>query len=143
MYPSTRSAPSNMWRAVSQQTRRVQLPADPVAAKLARDFVREVFTAKEIAPRHAAVVEDAELLASELVTNAVRYGTPPIDLELRCDEDCVRMSVHDHGSFPPRMRRMTPDAAGGRGLHLVDLLSDTWGHEIDRHGKTVWLTLSV
>ena len=86
-----------------------------------------------------------ELLTSELVTNAVKYGAPDlgIDLELRHVDGSVRVEVTDRGDRLPTVLRDVPSSGpGGRGMHLVEKLSDAWG--VVPHpdgGKTVWFAV--
>jgi anti-sigma regulatory factor (Ser/Thr protein kinase) len=110
-------------------------------------------TAPEQARRHVralaldlglARTEDATLLVSELVTNAVKYG--PVDCEIRLiiDQDArrARFTVHDPGIGPlPEMCPATalPRAGGGHGLRLVDAVSDRWG--VERGSTRVWFEL--
>lgn len=90
------------------------------------------------------MVEEAQLLVSELVTNAVRHGAPPIELHVCCaGGDRLEIRVRDSDPRTPAPRSADEDAEGGRGLLLVDLVSDAWGHEEDEDGKTVWFTLRV
>jgi anti-sigma regulatory factor (Ser/Thr protein kinase) len=88
--------------------------------------------------------DDAMLLVSELVTNAVKYG--PVDGEIRLivDQDArrTRFTVHDPGAGPlPEMRPATtlPQEGGGHGLRLVDAVSDRWG--VERGSTRVWFEL--
>jgi anti-sigma regulatory factor (Ser/Thr protein kinase) len=120
--------------------RHVVLPADVTAPRTARAFL-----AAACCGRHeAAVVAEAQLLVSELVTNAVRYGAPPIELQIRCaGGDHLQVRVRDSERGTPAPRAPGPDAEGGRGLLLVDLVSEEWGHEDDGDGKAVWFTLRV
>jgi len=120
--------------------RQVVLPADVTAPRTARAFL-----AAACCGRHEAeVVQEAQLLVSELVTNAVRYGAPPIELQVRCaGDDRLQVRVRDSEPRAPRAAEAGPDAESGRGLLLVDLVSDAWGHEDDDDGKAVWFTLRV
>jgi serine phosphatase RsbU (regulator of sigma subunit)/anti-sigma regulatory factor (Ser/Thr protein kinase) len=79
----------------------------------------------------------AELVVSELVTNAIRYGRPPIRLRLIHDRTLM-CEVSDAGSTTPHLRRARVFDEGGRGLFLVAQLADHWGTRHARHGKTVW-----
>jgi anti-sigma regulatory factor (Ser/Thr protein kinase) len=83
----------------------------------------------------------AQLLISELVTNAVKYGTGPLRVEVGVAGGRLRVEVVDGGSGFVHERRETDDleTPGGWGLHLVEALSDSWGH---REGSTrVWFEL--
>ncbi len=120
--------------------RHVVLPSDATAPRVAREFLAQACCGSH----EGAVVEEAQLLVSELVTNAVRYGAPPIELQVRCAGDnSLQVRVRDSEPGSPEPRTPDPDAEGGRGLLLVDLVSDAWGHEFDADGKTVWFALKV
>ncbi|MCD7444798.1 SpoIIE family protein phosphatase [Streptomyces lincolnensis] len=81
-----------------------------------------------------------ELVVSELVTNAIRYGRPPI--RLRLIRDCsLLVEVSDAGSTTPHLRRARAFDEGGRGLLLVAQLTERWGTRHARQGKTVWAEL--
>ncbi|MEU0398479.1 SpoIIE family protein phosphatase [Streptomyces sp. NPDC006208] len=79
----------------------------------------------------------AELVVSELVTNAIRYGRPPIQLRLIHDRTLM-CEVADAGSTTPHLRRARVFDEGGRGLFLVAQLAEHWGTRHARSGKTVW-----
>ena len=84
------------------------------------------------------------LLASELVTNAVRHAATPFEIRVDVDDDDgVRVAVIDgdvdHG---PRVCHPGPDDTNGRGLQLVDQLSAVWGSDRVGRGKAVWFTLA-
>ncbi|WP_392675355.1 SpoIIE family protein phosphatase [Streptomyces sp. LN785] len=79
----------------------------------------------------------AELVVSELVTNAIRYGRPPIQLRLIHDRTLM-CEVADAGSTTPHLRRARVFDEGGRGLFLVAQLAEHWGTRHARRGKTVW-----
>jgi len=89
------------------------------------------------------VSQTLELLTTELVTNAVRYGGEPIEVRLRRAAGSVRISVSDGGSGVPQVRHVPPTATGGRGVALVDTLAQRWGSEAAGTGKTVWFELSL
>jgi anti-sigma regulatory factor (Ser/Thr protein kinase) len=86
----------------------------------------------------AEVGDDLVLLVSEMVTNAVRHGTPPVLLEVASDEDTVIVAVGDGSAQPPLPRAADLDAEGGRGMALLDLLAARHGVRSDPPGKTVW-----
>jgi len=83
------------------------------------------------------------LLASELVTNAVRHAATPFEIEVDVDDGQVRVAVTDldveHG---PEMQRPAPDDTNGRGLLLVDQLAAVWGSNRVGGHKSVWFTLA-
>nr|WP_267808158.1 ATP-binding protein [Streptomyces tirandamycinicus]MCY0984356.1 ATP-binding protein [Streptomyces tirandamycinicus] len=78
-----------------------------------------------------------ELIASELVTNAIRYAGGPVRLRL-IRTDTLTCEVSDPSNTQPRMRRARTSEEGGRGLYLVAQLSRRWGSRYTREGKTVW-----
>ncbi|MEU5538454.1 ATP-binding SpoIIE family protein phosphatase [Streptomyces sp. NPDC020362] len=78
-----------------------------------------------------------ELIVSELVTNAVRYGGPPIRLRLIRDRMLI-CEVSDASSTSPHIRRAAMTDEGGRGLFLVAQCSDHWGTRYHSSGKTIW-----
>jgi anti-sigma regulatory factor (Ser/Thr protein kinase) len=87
-------------------------------------------------------VEAATVLASELVSNALRYAAPPLCLQVAVDEHRIRLEVHDSSADPPEMRRPSYNATSGRGLWLVDNIASRWGHRPLSPGKVVWAELS-
>ncbi|MGW2642627.1 SpoIIE family protein phosphatase, partial [Streptomyces sp. NPDC001348] len=78
-----------------------------------------------------------ELLVSELVTNAIRYGEPPIQLRLIHDRVLI-CEVSDSSSTAPHLRRARVFDEGGRGLLLVAQLTERWGTRQTAAGKTIW-----
>jgi PAS domain S-box-containing protein len=111
------------------------VPSDEAGAATARQAVAEALGAWRIAPEAA---DDTVLLASELVTNALVHGRPPVVLGLRLTADEVVLEVTDGASFVPRTRRATPDDEHGRGLQIVSALADRWGTRVTGTGKSVW-----
>ncbi|MFI5639643.1 SpoIIE family protein phosphatase [Streptomyces goshikiensis] len=79
----------------------------------------------------------AELMLSELVTNAVRYGTEPIQVRLILDRTLI-CEVSDGSSTAPHLRRAATTEEGGRGLFLVAQLAHAWGTRYTPHGKVIW-----
>ncbi|GGJ44450.1 SpoIIE family protein phosphatase [Streptomyces brasiliensis] len=78
-----------------------------------------------------------ELVVSELVTNAIRYGRAPVQLRLIHDDTLI-CEVSDASSTSPYMRRALLSDEGGRGLLLVAQLTQKWGTRHARRGKTIW-----
>ncbi|MFH8499798.1 SpoIIE family protein phosphatase [Streptomyces coeruleorubidus] len=83
-----------------------------------------------------------ELVVSELVTNAIRYGRPPIELRLIYDRALV-CEVSDGSSTAPHLRRARTFDEGGRGLLLVAQLTQAWGTRQTPNGKIIWAEQSL
>jgi signal transduction histidine kinase/DNA-binding response OmpR family regulator/serine phosphatase RsbU (regulator of sigma subunit) len=88
------------------------------------------------------LVDDVVLLVSELVTNAVVHGRPPVELRVRRSRAHLVLEVEDHASYLPRRMRPTEHDEHGRGLQLVALLADRWGTRPTHDGKVVWCVFS-
>lgn len=117
------------------------LPADARSAGVAREWAR-----CSACQEHARdVLEEALLLITELVTNAVLHGGPPIILSMNCDGAVLHVRVRDGATAAPAVRAAGPQDEGGRGLTLVELLTSTWGvvPVADNYGagKAVWFEL--
>lgn len=78
-----------------------------------------------------------ELIVSELVTNAIRYGTPPIRLRLIHDRSLI-CEVSDSSSTSPHVRRAMETDEGGRGLYMVAQIARLWGTRYHARGKSIW-----
>ncbi|MFI6356325.1 SpoIIE family protein phosphatase [Streptomyces sp. NPDC050743] len=113
-----------------------ELEADPVAVSRARSSVSEQLTAWGLEDLDFT----AELVVSELVTNAIRYGQPPIRLRL-INDSTLLCEVSDDSSTTPHLRRARVFDEGGRGLLLVAQVARRWGTRHARRGKTVWAEL--
>ena len=87
------------------------------------------------------VTDDVLLLVSEMVTNAVRYAAPPVRLEISAGDEDVVVAVCDGSPQAPARREAGDEAEGGRGMLLVDLLTDDHGVRTDPPGKAVWARL--
>ncbi|MES4889741.1 SpoIIE family protein phosphatase [Streptomyces sp. NPDC096012] len=114
------------------------LPREPRSVGRAREYARAQLLSWDLEP----LVDTAELLVSELVTNALRYGEGEIRLRLLLDRTLV-CEVWDSGLVQPRRRRARDTDEGGRGLQLVGLLSAAWGSRRTPRGKTVWFELPL
>jgi anti-sigma regulatory factor (Ser/Thr protein kinase) len=76
----------------------------------------------------------AVLAVSELITNAVVHGEGEIVLRIAVYVDVVRISVTDHNPAPAVLKEAGPDGESGRGIRLVDAISDAW----ESCGKETW-----
>ena len=85
----------------------------------------------------------AELVVSELATNAIRYGSHPIRLRLVHDAATLICEVSDASHTAPHLRRARTFDEGGRGLLLVAQLTERWGSRHTPDGKTIWAELSL
>ncbi|MFF2325115.1 MULTISPECIES: SpoIIE family protein phosphatase [unclassified Streptomyces] len=115
-----------------------RLPREPRSVGRARELARDRLLAWEL----GELVDTTELLVSELVTNALRYGEGEIRLRLLRDRTLV-CEVWDAGLVQPRRRRARDTDEGGRGLQLVGMLSAAWGSRRTPRGKTVWFELEL
>ena len=123
----------------------LEVAAGPGAVPYARRCTRHTLAAWKLAHLSA----DAELIVSELMTNAVTAtlgirATAPVALYLALDGSRLTLLVWDTCPVLPAQRRRDDDAAGGRGLQIVQALSDRWGCcGIPGRGKVVWARLDL
>lgn len=118
-------------------------------ARQARQFVSITLHRWALQP----LLPDTELVVSELVTNAVQHGLThasaeavdyPLWLGLFRHPGYLVCAVADPSPEPPRPRDPDPSALGGRGLALIEALSDSWSWSRTLpYGKTIWATLSL
>lgn len=90
----------------------------------------------------SACADVAELLASELVTNAIRYASRPIGLRLM-RTDVLMCEVSDDDQHLPVLRHVTDVDEAGRGLNLISRLARRWGANRTSQGKVVWFELAL
>lgn len=125
------------------------LEAERSAARTGRRWVMESVRASGELPGTSG--ELVELLAGELLANAVVHGPPSGRIWITVDREGahLRVAVRDQSTQTPRLTHASPTALGGRGVALVDALSTRWGvedHGADVDGgagKTVWFVLDV
>src|SRR3984885_3480836 len=115
-----------------------KLTAERTAARRARMLVRRRLKRWGL----AELIPTAELLASELVTNAVRYSQGSIALRL-VREEGLGCEGHDDSAALPRLRHASDDDERGRGLQVVSQLSVRWGARRTLSGKAVWCELAL
>ncbi|WP_345964110.1 SpoIIE family protein phosphatase [Streptomyces sp. BRB040] len=119
------------------QVARWDVPSDPRAvAGVRRECARRL---REWGLEEAAFT--LELILSELLTNAIRYGTEPIGVRLLHDTT-LTCEVSDAGSTSPRVRRAASTDEGGRGLFLVAHYAQRWGTRYTPDGKVIWAELT-
>ncbi|MGW5120632.1 SpoIIE family protein phosphatase [Streptomyces noursei] len=109
------------------------IPSDPAAVATARaDATRQL-----IEWGLDEMVFTTELILSELVTNAIRYGTGPIRMRLLHDRRLI-CEVSDTSSTSAHLRYAADEDEGGRGLFLVAQLAERWGTRYTANGKVIW-----
>ncbi|GAA3785702.1 hypothetical protein GCM10022403_020590 [Streptomyces coacervatus] len=109
------------------------LPSDPAVVSRARTAVTRQLAAWGLDD----LAFTTELVASELVTNAIRHATGPVRLRLLRDR-ALLCEVSDGSSTSPRLRRALTEDEGGRGLFLVAQLTERWGTRYTPYGKVIW-----
>ena len=125
---------------MSMRSLHAQLRPDPREVSRARRMLADRLADWGLDPDATDV---AVLLTSEVVTNAILHGRPPVELVVLRQAGCVRVEVSDGGSTTPDLRPMTPEALGGRGLHLVDQLARRWGTGERAARTTVWFEVAT
>lgn len=120
--------------AHSTQRETCVLPRSATAPAIARGFVTSTLAAWAVCDAFS----DIPLLASELVTNAVRHAKGDVGISLRLESDRLRVAVSDSSDKLPIMSNLAETRDGGWGLHIVDRLASSWGLEADGEGKTIW-----
>ena len=127
---------------MSAQRQQMQFPDQLSSVPAARRFL--TFTLKQWGL--VDLVDAAALAATEVVTNAVVHARSAFRLTVQAD-DVLLVSVHDTGpTWPGGTPQLTPldlDSEGGRGLLLLEALSDAWGVHNDPTGKTIWFQLPL
>jgi PAS domain S-box-containing protein len=116
----------------------IALPALVSSPRRARRFVRDTLEPRGVPDE---VIDSAELIATELVTNSVTHAHSEVIMTVECATRMVRLRVDDHSAVRPVVRNVAPDSTTGRGLFIVEQLASRWGVELHRDGKTVWVEL--
>lgn len=102
------------------------------ARQFARDAVRE---------RPAETRDAIELMVSELATNCVEHARSDFELAIELSPRAIRVEARDEGPGRPTPRSPAPSEPSGRGLRIVEAMSDDWGVGIGRDEKIVWFTI--
>ena len=122
---------------------------EPSAAAAARRFVRQTLQSWDIAARTwdpDRLVDDAVLLTSELVTNAVVHAGTPLDVTCRLTSGELEVAVRDRHparTLPDIPQTASTSAERGRGLLLPSALASSWGVTYARIAKAVWFRMSL
>jgi signal transduction histidine kinase/DNA-binding response OmpR family regulator len=122
-------------RASDEESFALGVPDNLAAIAEVRDRVTGVLRAWGASD---VAIDDVVLIVSELVTNALLHGRPPVELRLRNSHVHLVLEVQDGASYLPRRMRPTTDDEHGRGLQLAALLARRWGTRPTRDGKVVW-----
>jgi anti-sigma regulatory factor (Ser/Thr protein kinase) len=114
------------------------LPATPASPGVARRFVHAALGRRDYA---SDTVDAAQLLVSELVTNAILHAGSDVRVAVIAQDDRVRVEVADHGATMPKLLANRLDRQDGRGLAIVDRVARRWGADTQPEGKVVWFEL--
>lgn len=139
----------------------IQLVTDDHGTVSIDERISAMFALVETAPRQARrilngalaewglghLADSADLITSELVTNAVVHGGAPANVafyvDRKADGGLLFIEVEDAGGALPEARDADEQALDGRGLLIVEMLADDWGIEPCGQGKRVWASLSI
>lgn len=116
----------------------VPLPHHIEAPKVAREYVTIVLKASGL----DALIDEAALITSELATNAVRHTTGAFRLIVALFDTGVRLAIEDNSPLFPVFLPAELDDLGGRGMHLIDMMSKEWGVTPNTSGKKVWAVVA-
>jgi anti-sigma regulatory factor (Ser/Thr protein kinase) len=117
------------------------LPSTPYSVQMARFYIRAALGYHDL----GCYAEDAKTVTSELVTNAIEHaGAPQFNLEVvhLASYGAIAVIVIDLSPDPPVKRDPAANAERGRGLHIVDALSASWGWRAEERGKAVYAILT-
>ncbi|MFJ9945207.1 ATP-binding protein [Streptomyces erythrochromogenes] len=124
------------------QRRRLALSGVPGHVAKGRDFTRRAL--RDWGWGGTETSEDALLVVSELLTNASLHADGRLELVLSAGETALRIEVHDRTTtLPVRRPAPRPGVPGGRGLHIVERLTDHWGAQAYGTGKAVWAEIEA
>jgi anti-sigma regulatory factor (Ser/Thr protein kinase) len=117
---------------------RTRFAGDPEAPSAARSYVARQLGEGAVPP--GLQLDDVVLVASELVTNAVRAGADWVQLTLRTSRRRLDLVIEDDAPGLPVLASADDEAVSGRGLGIVDQLTDAWAVTPRATGKTVTAT---
>ncbi|MEV6804640.1 ATP-binding protein [Streptomyces sp. NPDC051129] len=120
-----------------------RFPAVTASIAAARHWVRDCVEGFGGSLRQHPMIPTAELLISELITNAIRHGAGPPLIRLAWNGQLLRIAVSDDSDRQPRIRATSNTEPGGFGMQLLERLALRWGVTPRHPGKTVWAELSL
>jgi serine phosphatase RsbU (regulator of sigma subunit)/anti-sigma regulatory factor (Ser/Thr protein kinase) len=125
--------------ATHRDTVKVDLASDPRIVGQVRETVSAALRDWDL----TECIDTAELLVSEVVTNAIRYARVPGDLVVRRAADAIYIEASDSDGRVPRILHPSDQEEHGRGMILVEALAAQWGTRPTHTGKTVWCQLAA
>lgn len=117
---------------------RTTLPPHATSPAAGRRFVADVLWQRGFSTE---VIDDAVLLTSEAVTNAVVHAGTPIDLVVTVDAAMARIEIHDGHPDLPVVGNPAPDDVSGRGLRVIEALAEAWGVHHSSDGTCLWFEI--
>jgi anti-sigma regulatory factor (Ser/Thr protein kinase) len=119
-----------------------QVPNRSDSVYAARAFLVRLLDGWGVSEDH---IDDAALLTSELMANAVEHGSGDVRLRIEVNDGLLQVRVHDDADGVPEANQADPGSPGGRGLWIVQSVARDWGSdsEDDGSGKTVWFELEI
>lgn len=132
--PAAPAPPASVWTRRGERSATLDFDASVHSPANTREFVGRMARGWGLGD----VGSLAELLVSEIVTNAIEHGGSGGVVSIEALPAGIRVEVTDHSGRLPELRHPTPEEPTGRGLAIVDRLSRWWGVEPTPHGKTVW-----
>ena len=120
-----------------------QMPHRIDSVPAARAFLIQLLLGWDIADQ---IIDDASLLTTELMSNAVEHGSGVVDLEIAVQDGLLRVGVHDGSvELPVKGEVINASLEGGRGIWLVHSIARDWGSDSsgENAGKTVWFELTT
>jgi anti-anti-sigma regulatory factor/anti-sigma regulatory factor (Ser/Thr protein kinase) len=140
VYPTRTQALAAIQAMPATRRYRRRLTATPGAAAIARQVVADACRAWHL----PQLVDDAEIVVTELVANAVRHAGGDLYLQVALRERFLHLSLRDGSPILPVRVLPDPDTGhGGRGLILIDAIAANWGSTPTADGKVVWATLRL
>lgn len=126
----------------AETTTGLRVRHEPASVALVRSRLAADLRAHQLADDS---IEDAVLVTSELVTNAIRHtrDAGPIEVIWGLDKSELTLRVMDGSAAHPERRNTAPVSPGGRGLAIVEALAESWGVDSGPSGKQVWARLSI